>query len=235
MSCRNTLTQDEESSILGSKAAIENLAEKDEAQVLLISDSHGHPDNFFRAVEERGKYMDALLFCGDGISDISALISKTIRTKKFAELIPPVIAFVRGNNDQDLYAVMNPLRETNPEAPYYTELYVPLSVDMNIAGMKVYMAHGHRHGVYSGLSAFTQSANANGADVAFYGHTHYAMSLYEDGIFLANPGSCTLPRGGQPPSYAILNFIRGEKIPTCSFFKITPSGSDSFNPLPCPW
>ncbi len=235
MMCRNTLMQDEETSILGSREAIENLSEKDEAHVLLISDSHGFGENFFHAVEERGRDMDAILFCGDGISEISTLISRGIKSEKFAGLIPPVVAFVRGNNDQDLYAVMNPLRQKDPESPYYTELYVPLSVSLNIAGLSVYLTHGHRQSVYSGLSLLTQSARANGADVALYGHTHYAWSLYQDDIFTANPGSCSLPRGGQSPSYAILNFIRGEKIPTCSFFEIRGDSSKSFDPTPIPW
>lgn len=47
--------------------------------------------------------------------------------------------------------------------------------------------------------------------VMVYGHTHIALINQEDNLLVINPGSPTLPRGGLPPSVALLH-INGEEI-----------------------
>ncbi len=41
-------------------------------------------------------------------------------------------------------------------------------------------------------------------DVLLYGHTHILRAEQKDGILLLNPGSVAIPKGGNPPSYALL-------------------------------
>jgi len=43
----------------------------------------------------------------------------------------------------------------------------------------------------------------NNGDVFVYGHTHLPVAENRDGIFIFNPGSAALPKGGNPPSYGM--------------------------------
>ena len=47
--------------------------------------------------------------------------------------------------------------------------------------------------------------------VMVYGHTHIALINQEENLLVINPGSPTLPRGGLPPSVALLH-IDGQEI-----------------------
>lgn len=47
--------------------------------------------------------------------------------------------------------------------------------------------------------------------VMVYGHTHISLINQEGSLLVINPGSPTMPRGGLPPSVAILT-VEGNKI-----------------------
>lgn len=57
------------------------------------------------------------------------------------------------------------------------------------------VVHGHRHQVKISLNPLAELAQANNAEVAFYGHTHIAKVDIIDGIAVINPGSIIQPRG----------------------------------------
>lgn len=60
-----------------------------------------------------------------------------------------------------------------------------------VCGVKLYMTHGHMHGVKSGTYRLLISARENGAQAALYGHTHCAdCHQEEDGLWVLNPGAC---------------------------------------------
>lgn len=60
-----------------------------------------------------------------------------------------------------------------------------------ISGVRLYMTHGHRHGVKQTMGLLLKDARAAGAHVALYGHTHVADCHWEeDGLLVLNPGSC---------------------------------------------
>ena len=42
-------------------------------------------------------------------------------------------------------------------------------------------------------------------DILAFGHTHIPLAQKADGIFLFNPGSVSLPKNGNPPSYGIFS------------------------------
>ena len=63
---------------------------------------------------------------------------------------------------------------------------------VNIGGVNIFVTHGHRYGVKSGLDTLTSAAAAKGAQVACFGHTHKPFCEYRDGVLLINPGTCTL-------------------------------------------
>ena len=63
---------------------------------------------------------------------------------------------------------------------------------VNIGGVSIFVTHGHRYGVKSGLDTLASAAAAKGAQVACFGHTHKPFCEYRDGVLLINPGTCTL-------------------------------------------
>ncbi len=71
-------------------------------------------------------------------------------------------------------------------------------------GHRIFLCHGHTLGVHRSIDALLAAAKAHGCTAALYGHTHIAKMQTEDGVLLLNPGSCSRPRGGQRPSFAVL-------------------------------
>lgn len=61
---------------------------------------------------------------------------------------------------------------------------------LEIGGVKVYMTHGHRHGVKMTDVRLLADAYEAEADIVLYGHTHYADLRQEEGMWIMNPGSC---------------------------------------------
>ena len=90
--------------------------------------------------------------------------------------------------------------EENPSIPMYQ---VPGNCDryrcppgqpeiliQRICGVELYLTHGHRHRVKTGLSLLLRDARASGAAAVLYGHTHQPDCRCEDGLWILNPGSC---------------------------------------------
>ena len=60
-----------------------------------------------------------------------------------------------------------------------------------VCGVKLYMTHGHIHGVKTGLYRLLKDARENDVQAVLYGHTHVAdCHQEEDGLWVLNPGSC---------------------------------------------
>lgn len=70
----------------------------------------------------------------------------------------------------------------------------PDDAEFRFGGHVFFAAHGHRYGVKHDLYRFACAARSRGARMALFGHTHRALTLYDDGLYLLNPGS--LGRGG---------------------------------------
>lgn len=64
-------------------------------------------------------------------------------------------------------------------------------------GRMVYISHGHVY--YEGNLPPMRKG-----DVFLYGHTHLLRAEETDGITYLNPGSVSIPKGGNPPTYAVL-------------------------------
>ncbi len=64
-------------------------------------------------------------------------------------------------------------------------------------GRMVYISHGHVY--HEGKLPPMRKG-----DVFLYGHTHVLRAEEKDGITYLNPGSVSLPKDGNPPTYAIL-------------------------------
>ena len=109
---------------------------------------------------------------------------------------------VRGNND-------------------YDSMY-PSERTITIAGKRIYMTHGHRQRVYYGTDTLYYTAAQEQADIALFGHTHIPYLENEGGIIIMNPGSISLPRGGNERSFAFIT-IENNKI-TASVMAAYPGG-----------
>ena len=93
------------------------------------------------------------------------------------------------------------LAEEYPHIPFYQ---VPGNCDkyrapvwareilcLQVGGVLLYMTHGHRHFVKTGIFSLLKDARAASAAAALYGHTHIADCHQEpDGLWVLNPGAC---------------------------------------------
>lgn len=103
--------------------------------------------------------------------------------------------------DVEHYQVINNLEKI---APVYAvkgncdsfELKTPISRSINIGCGLLTIAH-RPEDAHKALELTTK--------VMVYGHTHVATISEEDSLLIVNPGSPILPRGGMPPSVAIIN------------------------------
>lgn len=72
-----------------------------------------------------------------------------------------------------------------------------------------FITHGHLYNAKVGLYTIMCAAREAKADILCFGHTHSALSMYEDGLYVLNPGSC----GGYMASYGIIDITdKGEII-----------------------
>lgn len=66
---------------------------------------------------------------------------------------------------------------------------------MDSTNYPLWVIHGHQLEINGGQLKFP----LNGA--VLYGHTHLPTAENKDGLHLWNPGSISLPKGGNPPSF----------------------------------
>ncbi len=98
------------------------------------------------------------------------------------------IDFVRGNCDADVDAMVLGLPE------------IPEIAEETFGNWKVLMTHGED------LEDERAIAKGHNVDVLLRGHTHIPKIEKHDEVIVINPGSPSLPKGGFPPSFAILDF-----------------------------
>jgi putative phosphoesterase len=144
-------------------------------RIIICADSHGNAD-ILKKIIERNDKADIFVHLGDCESEVNVI----------RELYPTRdIRFVRGNNDYASTA--------------------PTSLVIDTPKGRVFCTHGHQYGVYTGVERLSYAAREADCQVACFGHTHARFSDYDDGLFVINPGSCTRPRDGKPPSYAFID------------------------------
>ena len=108
----------------------------------------------------------------------------------------PHIRFHQVPGNCDRYRMMQP----SPEILCYP-----------IGGVKLYMTHGHKHGVKSDIYRLLTDAGERGAQAVLFGHTHSPLCFQtEGGIWVMNPGTC----GSWGGSVGLLE-IADEKISAC--------------------
>ncbi len=73
-------------------------------------------------------------------------------------------------------------------------LDLPATDSFMIADKKVFITHGHRFYVGSGVERLREYALENGYDIVMYGHTHVPFLEVGDKVTILNPGSISYPR-----------------------------------------
>lgn len=157
-------------------------------KLLVLSDTHGRIDRVARVLKLHSD-ADAILFLGDGLSDIAR--SGADIGKLFC---------VRGNCDG---------------FSFNSNIYSPDELSLCFDGYNILMMHGHIHGVKSGIDRAVNYAAAKGADVLLFGHTHIACERYipadderEKPLYVFNPGSLGAGQGGEA-SYGLIQIRKG--------------------------
>ena len=85
----------------------------------------------------------------------------------------------------------------------------------DVCGVRLYMTHGHLHGVKASIMRLVYEAQKAGAVAALYGHTHIAdCHREENGMWVLNPGSC----GTYGGSCGMIEVANGEII-TCRILR----------------
>lgn len=125
--------------------------------------------------------LDLLIHLGDHYEDSLSL----------KEQFKLEVAAVKGNCDRD--------------ADAWEEIILPLE------SHKLLLVHGHQYGVKMDLSRLYYRALEMDCNIALFGHSHMAVKIEHEGILLMNPGSLSLPRGGNRASYGILT-LEAEKL-----------------------
>ena len=156
-------------------------------KILVLSDSHSAL-SFMRKCVDTVK-PDVMIHLGDYFDDGEALHEEY-----------PGIPFYQVPANCDRY-------RCRPDQP---EILVT-----EIAGVRFYLTHGHRHNVKMCLNLLLRDARAAQVDAVLYGHTHQQdCTLEEDGLWVLNPGSCGYYGGS-----AGLIEIRDRKIQNCRILR----------------
>lgn len=151
-------------------------------RIVVISDSHRNERTVKRILSDRGDSRH-VFFLGDITADIENLSAK-FPDKKFH--------IVSGNCD------------------FFSSF--PSCGIKTVGGKRIFYTHGHTLGVKHGLDGLIRTALANRCEIALYGHTHTSQILYENGIYIVNPGSCSEPRDSDK-SYAVIDIEENGIMP----------------------
>ena len=132
---------------------------------MVFSDSHGHLGEMTAAV--KNERFDMLMHAGDYGEDLARLAERE-------SLNVPFYA-VRGNCDYD--------------SEFAREAMVEVS------GVKIFLTHGNRQGVKTGINRLYYYALERGADIVVFGHTHAPMVRNTGELYVLNPGTIAVPHG----------------------------------------
>lgn len=80
----------------------------------------------------------------------------------------------------------------------------PFAEMMTCCGKQIFLTHGHLFRVKFGVEELKEHAVGIGADILLYGHTHMPYTGYDDGLYIMNPGSVSLPKSGRP-TYGVID------------------------------
>jgi len=153
---------------------------------------------------------------------------RTDRMITAAEIIKPDAVLHLGDYTEDIVELQSHLPDIDCYAVPGNGDYdfdIDSETLLSFHGFKIFMTHGHKFGVKSGLDRLIRRAEAVGADLALFGHTHQALSRKYDGIWLFNPGQMSRHDERLAASYGVVTI--DEKGFTCDIrmLPVNPSFS----------
>ncbi|MDQ5983168.1 MAG: hypothetical protein RUMPE_00166 [Eubacteriales bacterium SKADARSKE-1] len=128
-------------------------------KILVVSDTHGDSKNLYKVVMGHPE-AKIIIHLGDGERDIDK-IRDILKDKTILQ--------VCGNCD-----ICSSL---------------PKILEETIAGKKIFATHGNLFKVKSDLDRLIQEAIKSGANVALFGHTHRALNVDQENLYIMNPGN----------------------------------------------
>ena len=159
-------------------------------KLMIASDIHGSAywcKKMLKAFEQNGA--EKLILLGD-------ILYHGPRNDLPKEYAPKEVIAMLNEMKNEIYAVRG-----NCEAEVdQMVLNFPVMADyciLAIDGLTFYATHGH---VYNenNLPPFREG------DILIHGHTHVLKAEQREGYILLNPGSVSIPKEGNPPTYAVL-------------------------------
>jgi hypothetical protein len=143
---------------------------------LVISDTHRSLNNAFKVIDDIHDKIDGIIHLGDLVEDVEMLKRRYPNTD---------IYNVPGNCD---YIFTGDVDE---------KLLV-------LGGKRIFITHGHKYGVNSGIYRLALRGKELNADCCLYGHTHVPLLEYDENMLIMNPGSISSPRGNSTFNYGVL-------------------------------
>ena len=135
-------------------------------KLLVFSDSHGKGYKIVDAIKAHLGNIDAVIFLGDGLSDIQRIKDSYSDIAFFT---------VKGNCD------------------FFDFNDTPEEICVNFDGIRILLCHGHRYGVKSSLGRVMLRARELNVNAVFFGHTHTPLDfsdyVMDERIHFFNPGS----------------------------------------------
>lgn len=142
---------------------------------------------------------------------------------KIVDMHKPDMVIHCGDAEGAEYALTNaaecPVHIVLGNNDFFSDL--PREIELEIAGKKVWVTHGHSYYVSMGAETIKKEAVARGMDIVIFGHTHKPLVDIDEDVVALNPGSLSYPRQeGRLPSYIIMETDRfGDMHFTISYIK----------------
>ncbi len=146
-------------------------------RIIVISDTHGNYQNLEKVIK-KNTFADWIIHLGDGELELDRFVIAR-------PIVAPKIIHVAGNCDYDSFS---------------PDFFV-----LPVMEHKIFATHGHKYGVGGPLDRIKKAAADNGCDIVLFGHTHMRLNVFEDGMWIMNPGSAALPRDGKKPSFGSID------------------------------
>jgi hypothetical protein len=146
-------------------------------KIIVVSDTHFSTQKIIERLEII-EDIDMIIHLGDIMSD----------SKKIGEALGVKTLSVKGNCDFGL-----------EEEPF--------EKIVEVENIKIIFTHGHRYKVKQSVDRYFYRAMEAEANIALYGHTHVPVNRWIEDVLMFNPGSASLPKEGQKPSFGILNIV----------------------------
>ena len=148
-------------------------------RLLVVSDSHHDISRLVPVLRKFAGYVDLIAHLGDGVDDLEPAAQR-------ARVHLPRVEAVRGNGD-DAEPGLWPRRL------------------IGSAERPILLLHGHIEGANEDLGRVLLAAEASGAKLVLFGHTHKLFMEEYRGVLAVNPGSIARPRDRAFPTFAIVD------------------------------